>query len=112
MVKKIRKNSTTAMDGAKKTRLRHAIKTFYDLHHDQGKLYTFKEFKECGYNKSQVYRIMDSFDKRGYEDRKVGSGRPQTLDAAGKRRLKKIFNHKTGLFCKLNGQKARKCAKN
>ena len=45
------------MDTAMKIRLRHAIKTFYDLHHDQGKGYTYKEFKECGYNKSQVYRI-------------------------------------------------------
>ena len=45
------------MDTAMKIRLRHAIKTFYDLHHDQEKGYTYKEFKECGYNKSQVYRI-------------------------------------------------------
>ena len=69
------------MNSAKKKRMRDAIKTFYDLNHDKGKAYTFKEFKKCGYSRSQVYRIIDSFEKRGFQDHKVGGGRPEGQDS-------------------------------
>ena len=42
-------------------RLSISIKTFYDLHHEKGKVYTFLHFKDCGLSKSGIYWIdMDT----------------------------------------------------
>ena len=43
--------------------LRESIATFYGLHHDKGKLYTFKHFKTA-VPKNTIYRIMRIQDCR------------------------------------------------
>ena len=43
--------------------LRESIATFYGLHHDKGKLYTFEHFKTA-VPKNTIYRIMRIFDER------------------------------------------------
>ena len=45
--------------------LNQSISTFYGLHHEKGKSYTFEHFKKAAH-KSRIYRIMKHFDERGH----------------------------------------------
>ena len=54
--------------------LNQSISTFYGLHHEKGKSYTFEHFKKAAH-KSRIYRIMKHFDERGHCNRQAGSGR-------------------------------------
>ena len=56
--------------------LNQSISTFYGLHHEKGKSYTFEHFKKAAH-KSRIYRIMKHFDERGHCNRQAGSGRPE-----------------------------------
>ena len=52
--------------------LNQSISTFYGLHHEKGKSYTFEHFKKAAH-KSRIYRIMKYFDERGHCNRQAGS---------------------------------------
>ena len=52
--------------------LNQSISTFYGLHHEKGKSYTFERFKKAAH-KSRIYRIMKHFDERGHCNRQAGS---------------------------------------
>ena len=60
--------------------LNQSISTFYGLHHEKGKSYTFEHFKKVAH-KSRIYRIMKHFDERGHCNRQAGSGRPEKMSA-------------------------------
>ena len=51
------------MNSTERSALHLSIKTFYDLHHEKGKVYTFLHFKDCGLRiKAYVKKIdMDIF---------------------------------------------------
>ena len=44
--------------------LYESIVTFYGLHHDKGKLYTFLKTFQMAVPKNTIYRIMRIFDER------------------------------------------------
>ena len=52
--------------------LNQSISTFYGLHHEKGKSYTFEHFKKAAH-KTRIYRIMKCFDERGHCNRQAGS---------------------------------------
>ena len=52
--------------------LNQSISTFYGLHHEKGKSYTFEHFKKAAH-KSRIYRIMKYFDERGHCNRQASS---------------------------------------
>ncbi len=43
--------------------LNQSISTFYGLHHEKGKSYTFERFKKAAH-KSRIYRIMKHLIRR------------------------------------------------
>ena len=45
--------------------LNQSISTFYGLHHEKGKSYTFEHFKKAAH-KSRIYRIMKHFEHWTY----------------------------------------------
>ena len=51
--------------------LRESIKTFYELHHHKGKVYTFDQFKQYGLAKSSIYDIIARFDIRMFDHLKT-----------------------------------------
>ena len=54
------------MNSEEKKRNRCSIKTFYAMNHEKGKVFTFNKFKMCGYNRSQIFRIMAHYNTHGY----------------------------------------------
>ena len=45
---------------------RQSVADFYKLHHDKGKAFTVKNFKESNFNKRTLYKIMTKFDENGH----------------------------------------------
>ena len=50
---------------------RQSVADFYKLHHDKGKAFTVKNFKESNFNKRTLYKIMTKFDENGHVDTKM-----------------------------------------
>ena len=53
------------MDSSKRKTLKNSVIEFYKLHHDKGKLYTYKAWKNCGLGKTAFYAMLKKFDNQG-----------------------------------------------
>jgi len=83
------------MEDLKEKDVRSLIGSFYETHHDKGKKYTVKHFREMDVPQSTIYSVMKRFDDGGTAARKSGSGRVATkLPSAAKKRLLKAVNGK------------------
>ena len=59
------------MDSSKRKTLKNSVIEFYKLHHDKGKLYTYKAWKNCGLGKTAFYAMLKKFDNQGNIDQRV-----------------------------------------
>ena len=50
------------MDPLCKKSLQTSIITFYTMHRDERKFYTYKKFKDCGYSQRGILAILKRFD--------------------------------------------------
>ena len=50
------------MDPLCRKSLQTSIITFYKLHQNEGKIYTYKKFKDCGYSQGGILAILKRFD--------------------------------------------------
>ena len=82
-------------------KLRDSVAKFYELHHKEGKKYTYDHFKNCGLSKSGIYYILERFDERGNVEQKSGGGRPKILSNQDKKKLFNDVNHKSYQIIKI-----------
>ena len=48
--------------------LKDSLVEFYKLHHNKGKVYTYKQWKNSSLSKTSIYRILTRFDEEGTTD--------------------------------------------
>ena len=81
------------MDSSKRKTLKNSVIEFYKLHHDKGKLYTYKAWKNCGLGKTAFYAMLKKFDNQGNIDRTPGSGRPSKMTSGYNIKSKRLLNN-------------------
>ena len=83
---------------------RHVVQFYIDIA-GKKKNVTVEHFLEEKVPRQTIYNIIKKYDEFGRIGDKPRSGRPKKLSQGELTRLKRLFNHKTGAFLRLLGQK-------
>ena len=82
---------------AGKKALRSAIFHFYQIHKTKGKKYIVDHFKDQGYTKCYIYKLIKTLESTGTDQMENSkTGRKRKLSKTDAKKLKKAVNNKTG----------------
>lgn len=97
---------------AGKKALRSAIFQFYQIHKTKGKKYIVDHFKDHGYTKCHIYKLIKTFESTGTDQMKNSkTGRKRKLSKSDAKKLKKAVNNKTGVSQRKLARKFKVCQK-